>query len=92
MEDTIFFGACVVIGAAPGLIALRFSRAGTGLLVTAIWMSLSAVALYAIGLGPHGFILLGFLPLWFGGFVSFAIILFRFNAEQNARIDRIESE
>jgi hypothetical protein len=92
MNDAIFLGVCVLIGATPGLVALRFGRATTGLLVTAIWMSLSAVALYAIGMGPHGFILLGFLPLWFGGFVSFAVILFRFNAEQNARIDRIESE
>ncbi len=92
MEDLVLLGVFVPLGAAPGLIALKFGGWKAGFVAVSIWMLLSAWLLYSIGLGPHGFILFAFMPLWFGGLISFFAVLFRLMAGRRSRISRIESE
>ncbi|KTE17405.1 hypothetical protein [Sphingopyxis sp. H115] len=88
LTDGLFLIVCVLVGAAPGFVALRFTNGKRSLLVVLSWFLLSAALLWSVGLGPHGFILFAFMPFWFGCFVSFMATLFRLHSETNALLDR----
>ncbi|GAA0726535.1 hypothetical protein [Sphingomonas japonica] len=46
------------------------------------WPGLSVLFLWVVGLGPHGYILLAFMPFWFGSLVSLIIAMVRWNKER----------
>jgi hypothetical protein len=90
--DVLFLIGCAILGAAPTLVALKFGSLKLASLVCFIWFSASALLLFKIGLGPHGFILFAFLPFWGGCFVGLMALLVRNHSNINARIDGIETK
>jgi hypothetical protein len=89
-SDALFLIGCACVGAAPTFVALKFAGFRIAVAVCLSWLGLSALLLYDIGLGPHGFILFAFLPFWAGCFVGLMALLVRHHSNTNARIDGIE--
>ena len=82
MADLLFFVGCGLSGLFPAALSIWRRRAGLAVMLTVIWFLLSAILLWSIGLGPHGFILFAFIPFWAGNFVGLIFALIRINKER----------
>jgi hypothetical protein len=83
LSDLIFFALCAAAGTVPAFVALALRRVRVAIWATIAWFVFSVTVLWAIGLGPHGFILFAFLPFWFGNVVALIVALVRYSKERS---------